>query len=204
MVISLGPVGPVHADVDGSRPLTSASNLIAVMSEIAAGRIALFSRPGIPLGRIGLCCSRRGLPRRQSGLSTRRRASPAFAGHPRSVQLGLSSAVADDDSDHPLALHHSIVNARRPAEADREGGDSTPRRRDVAPSATVPKGRLELPRVSSLRPERSASADSATSARDSVNPKRSRLGDSNPRPAVYETAALPAELSRQRVARTEG
>ena len=126
MVISLGPVGPVHADVDGSRPLTSASNLIAVMSEIAAGRIALFSRPGIPLRRIGLCCSRRGRPRRQCGLSTRRRASPAFAGHPRSVQLGLSSAAANDDSDHPLALHDSVVNARRPAEADRGGANLCP------------------------------------------------------------------------------
>ncbi len=45
MVISLGPEGPVRANADGSRPLTSASNLMAVMSEIAAGRIALFSRP---------------------------------------------------------------------------------------------------------------------------------------------------------------
>ena len=126
MVISLGPGGPVHADVDGSRPLTSASNLRAVMSEIAAGRIALFSRPRSPLGRTGCCCSRRGRPRRQCGLSTRPRASPAFTGHPRSVQLGLSSAVAHDDSDHPLALPDSVVHARRAAGGRSQVGDGRP------------------------------------------------------------------------------
>jgi hypothetical protein len=63
---------------------------------------------------------------------------------------------------------------------------------------TVPKGRFELPRVSPLRPERSASADSATSARFPPTPRRgSRPGDSNPRPALYERAALPTELGRR-------
>ncbi len=69
----------------------------------------------------------------------------------------------------------------------------------------VPKGRFELPRVSPLRPERSASAvpplrritarDRATGLSTSV--LRSRPPDSNRRPAVYETAALPTELGRR-------
>ncbi len=94
---------------------------------------------------IGLCCSH---PPKRAPIWTVRthdRPCPRFRVAPCSVQLGLSSAAANDDSDHPLALHDSVVNARRPAVADRGRGEPMPRRRDVATSATVPKGRLELP-----------------------------------------------------------
>jgi hypothetical protein len=106
---------------------------------------------------------------------------PGFRQAPRSAQLGLSSTGIAPGRDHPFVQRFACQRA-----------DPAGR------SLTVPKGRFELPRVSPLRPERSASADSATSACvcGSLFATRSRPGDSNPRPAVYETAALPAELGR--------
>ena len=194
-VISLGPRGPVHANVDGSRLLTSASNLVAVMSEIAAGRIALFSRPrtagfvsvalAAVAGSAGLDCRRANAPLRLSP-DTLALCSSDFP-------LPLRTTTATVLSPCSFTCQCAVSGRGRPQESN-----------EPSITQTVPKGRLELPRVSSLRPERSASADSATSARDSAPSARSRLGDSNPGPAVYETAALPAELSRQRVACTEG
>ncbi len=54
---------------DGSRLPASASNLKTADSEIAAGRIALFT-PAVCTTGFGLCCSHTGEPVRQSGLST--------------------------------------------------------------------------------------------------------------------------------------
>ena len=134
--------------------------------------------------RFGLCCSRAGCPARQSGLSTSATpASLAFTRHLCSAQLGLSSNGDQHRPRPSFRPDHSLVNVR-----------TTP----PGPSITVPKGRFELPRVSPLRPERSASADSATSARLPIRLLAgwSRPGDSNPRPALYERAALPTELGR--------
>src|SRR5262245_1125002 len=77
---------------DGSRLPASASHLLTADSEIAAGRIALFTRRR-SADLVSVALAR--LPARQSGLSTHGypRASPAFTGHPRSVQLGLSSSA---------------------------------------------------------------------------------------------------------------
>lgn len=60
---------------DCSRLPASASNLIAADSEIAAGRIALFSPPPEG-GGFGLCCSHRPEGPCRSGLSTRSLAPP--------------------------------------------------------------------------------------------------------------------------------
>lgn len=93
MVISLGPLRdrPRRRLRDGSRLPASASNLLAADSEIAAGRIALFTP--VETGLVSVALAR--FPARRSGLSTPGcpNASPAFTGHPRSVQLGLSSSV---------------------------------------------------------------------------------------------------------------
>ncbi len=181
MVISLGPEGPVHANADGSRPLTSASNLIAVTSEIAAGRIALFSRPRFLLGRNGCCCTRRGLPWRQCGLSTR-----------VTAPLRLSpDTLALCSSDFPLPSRTTTATILSPHDPVRlstrgewlwplAGGRRAPGREGVAPSATVPKGRLELPRVSSLRPERSASAISPLRHDAGQRPRGADLGTRTP------------------------
>lgn len=55
MVISLNPEDWSHRRLcDGSRLPALASSLLAAESEIAAGRIALFTPPE---GGFGLCCS---------------------------------------------------------------------------------------------------------------------------------------------------
>ena len=76
---------------DGSRLPASASNLLAADSEIAAGRITLFT----PVNRFWSLLLSRGEPR--ANLDCRRpdsrRASLAFTRHLCSVQLGLSSGV---------------------------------------------------------------------------------------------------------------
>ena len=108
------------------------------------------------------------------------RASPAFTGHPRSVQLGLSSAAANDDSDHPLAPEPIRLSTRGGRPRPLTSGRRAPGRKGVVPSATVPKGRLELPRVSSLRPERSASAISPLRHGAGQRPRGADLGTRTP------------------------
>src|SRR5829696_2937159 len=88
MVISLGPKRdrPRRHLRGGSRLPASASNLLAADSEIAAGRIALFT-PAVAR-RSGLCCSRAARRAPIGTVDARSpRASTAFTQHPCSVQL---------------------------------------------------------------------------------------------------------------------
>src|SRR3954466_14694462 len=110
MVISLGPLQdrPRRHLRGGSRLSASASNLITAGSEIAAGRIALFTPANVATDRhLSLLLSLTVNRERQSGLSTCCHASPAFTGHPCSMQLGLSSRPKA--SDHPFSLQSSSV-----------------------------------------------------------------------------------------------
>src|SRR5690606_13561687 len=76
-----------------SRLRASASNLLAAQPEIAAGRIALFTPdPEVRPWSLLLSPRRVAPPWCRSGLSTPPAdVAPAFTGHPRSMQLGLSS-----------------------------------------------------------------------------------------------------------------
>ena len=131
------------------------------------------SRPS----RNGFCCSRVCATRRY-GLSTPESVSLTFARHPRSMQLGLSSRLQESPAT-VLPCHFDQLLM-------------------CSDETLVPKGRLELPWVAPLRPERSASAISPLRRGTGSRPvARSRPGDSNPGHAVYETAALPTELGRQ-------
>lgn len=133
MAISLNRCGwPRRSLRDGSRLPALASNLLAAESEIAAGRIALFSPRDRSQRDWFLLLSR--LAARLSGLSTRERVSPAFTGHPCSAQLGLSSNP-QGISGHPLfsASEYSHGNVREPVSTFMESGP-------------VPRGRFELPR----------------------------------------------------------
>jgi hypothetical protein len=98
----------------GSRLPASASNLLAADSEIAAGRIALFTRR-LPAGLVSVALAR--YTARQSGLSTHGspRASPAFTGHPCSVQLGLSSDASAPATilAHPHPLLSTCSGSRQ-------------------------------------------------------------------------------------------
>ena len=119
---------------------------------------------------------------RQSGLSTPVGASPAFTGHPRSVQLGLSSG--EIASDHPSLC---VLICQRTDPANRIGN-------------LVPKGRFELPRPYghyALNVARLPVSPLRHAFDLAIASGRSRPPDSNRRPAVYETAALPTELGRQ-------
>lgn len=74
MVISLNPEGWSHRRLcDGSRLPALASNLITAESEIAAGRIALFT-PRLPAALVSVALT--WFPMCQSGLSTRVREPP--------------------------------------------------------------------------------------------------------------------------------
>jgi hypothetical protein len=127
--------------------------------------------------RNGFCCSRVCGTRRY-GLSAPESASLAFTRHPRSMQLGLSSRPGVGPAT-VLPCHFDQLLM-------------------YSDETLVPKGRLELPWVAPLRPERSASAISPLRREKGlIQLARSRPGDSNPGPAVYETAALPTELGRQ-------
>ena len=94
MVISLGPNRdrPRRHLRGGSRLPASASNLLAADSEIAAGRIALFT-PAVTR-RFGLCCSRAVTPR--ANLDCRRAVSRA----PPRLSPGTRALCS---SDFPLA-----------------------------------------------------------------------------------------------------
>ena len=160
---------------DCSRLSASASNLLAAGSEIAAGRIALFSRAAETAWN-GFCCSR---VRKRANLDCRRPKAPPWLS-PGTLALCSSDFPLDPErsSDRPSLTLRSVVK--------------------VSNETRVPKGRLELPWIAPLRPERSASAISPLRHGCGSHPAaRSRPGDSNPGPAVYETAALPTELGRQ-------
>ena len=193
---------------DCSRLPASASNLITADSEIAAGRITLFTpHNSHRRRRFGLCCSH-AVTRAPIWTVDVYDASPAFTGHPCSMRLGLSSALQMETSDHPSAhtlscqradLSNSPALARVVNDTANEFA-TMPCGPDLAVSA-VPKGRFELPRV--------CTHYALNVARLPVPPLRlmmhmftigqrdwSRPSDSNRRPAVYETAALPTELGR--------
>ena len=149
MVISLGPFRdrPRRRLRGGSRLPASASNLLAADSEIAAGRIALFT-PVKPV-LVSVALARR--TARQSGLSTPGfpDASLAFTRHPRSVQLGLSS---DAEAPATILAHPDprLLTCFPGVSGLGFGvtGDSnspTPVTRNLTPPS-VPKGRFELPR----------------------------------------------------------
>ena len=73
-------------------------------------------------------------------VSATNHASPIFIGHPRSMQLGLSSGSPGRSSDHPFlpAVWYSLVKVREAREQ---------RHADWASIyEPVPKGRFELPR----------------------------------------------------------
>lgn len=113
-----------------SLPWASASNLQAAQSEIAAGRIALFTRR--PYGqRLGLCCSHSaGYIQRCANLDYRHastHAAPAFTGHPYSLQPGLSSGR----NQRSPVRNRPIVKVTASV---------------CWPWSMVPKGRFELPR----------------------------------------------------------
>ena len=121
---------------DCSRLSASASNLLTAGSEIAAGRIALFSHAAETAWN-GFCCSRV-CGTRRCGLSTPESVSLAFTRHPRSMQLGLSSRPETGPATVLPCHFDQLLTCTN--------------------ETLVPKGRLELPWVAPLRPERSASA----------------------------------------------
>ena len=153
MVISLGPKRdrPRRRLRGGSRLPASASNLLAADSEIAAGRIALFT-PAVTR-RFGLCCSRAA---RRAPIWTVDARSPArLPGFHRAPVLCAARTFLwrRNASDHPCPPHASVVNVR-----DAWGGrvlkcrgitftppPDHPVTLPPSPSA-VPKGRFELPR----------------------------------------------------------
>ena len=180
----------------GSRLPASASNLLAADSEIAAGRIALFT-PAVDPPVWSLLLSR-GMPR--ANLDCRRAVAARLPGFHRAPSLCAARTFLwrRNASDHPCPLHASVVNVR--ARSMRGDADATSALHHRSESA-VPKGRFELPRG---YPHYALNV-----ARLPVPPLRlvlrppsrgrSRPPDSNRRPAVYETAALPTELGRHAI-----
>lgn len=101
MVISLNPEGWSHRRLcDGSRLPALASSLIAAESEIAAGRIALFT-PRLPAAVVSVALAR--LPVRRCGLSIRRGGPPWFSPGTLALRSPDFPLVAGATSDHSLA-----------------------------------------------------------------------------------------------------
>ena len=126
MVISLGPNRdrPRRHLRGGSRLPASASNLLAADSEIAAGRIALFT----PVNRYWSLLLSRGLPR--ANLDCRRAVSRA----PPRLSPGTRALCS---SDFPLAPKRQRPSLPTPCLGCQCAGRLT---------SAVPKGRFELPR----------------------------------------------------------
>ena len=145
MVISLDPSrGRPRRRLRGcSRLPASASNLLAADSEIAAGRIALFT-PAVAR-RFGLCCSHAA---RRAPIWTVDARSPArLPGFHRAPVLCAARTFLwrRNASDHPCPPHASVVNVRDSLHPDATMWNAVARGPDVRGSA-VPKGRFELPR----------------------------------------------------------
>lgn len=112
MVISLGPARDRSRRRlrDGSRLPASASNLLAADSEIAAGRIALFT-PAVAR-RSGLCCSR--AVARAPIWTVDARLPARLPGFHRAPSLCAARTFLwrQSASDHPCPPQASIVNVR--------------------------------------------------------------------------------------------
>ena len=110
MVISLGPFRdrPRRRLRGGSRLPASASNLLAADSEIAAGRIALFT----PVNRYWSLLLSRGKPR--ANLDCRRRLPGRLPGFHQAPLLCAARTFLwrFRASDHPCPPNSSIVNVR--------------------------------------------------------------------------------------------
>ena len=150
MVISLGPEGPATSSPRW-RLSTSGLGEPPANGRIGdcCGEDCPFHPGRLPAG-LGRCCSRAAnrapiwtVDASPVGLD----ASPAFAGHPRSAQLGLSSDPVGA-SDHPPCLALAVKVPPRPA--IRQGGRASmtaARTRERPGWDRVPKGRFELPRA---------------------------------------------------------
>src|SRR5215208_786044 len=140
MVISLGPKRdrPRRHLRGGSRLPASASNLLAADSEIAAGRIALFT-PAVAR-RSGLCCSR--AARRAPIWTVDARATARLPGFHRAPVLCAARTFLwrRNASDHPCPPHASVVNVRDSAEVMGDGYQVMGRTLDP-----LPKTQLRLP-----------------------------------------------------------
>ena len=146
MVISLGPARdrPRRRLRDGSRLPASASNLQAADSEIAAGRIALFT-PAVA-HRPGLCCSH--AANRAPIWTVDTRLPGYLPGFHRAPTLCAARTFLwrRDASDHPCPPFLKFSRCRTSLETDpirrgqRMGWIRCLRR------SAVPKGRFELPR----------------------------------------------------------
>jgi hypothetical protein len=145
MVISLGPKRdrPRRRLRGGSRLPASASNLLAADSEIAAGRIALFT-PAVAR-RFGLCCSR--AARRAPIWTVDARETARLPGFHRAPMLCAARTFLwrRNASDHPCPPHASVVNVLALLAPGRDAVERRASAPDVRGSA-VPKGRFELPR----------------------------------------------------------
>ncbi len=133
---------------------------------------ALFSRPFED--RNECCCCSRVRIHAIWTVDVRRRLL-AFSRHPRSMQLGLFSGPYRPRRPS-RSLRSDVKDSMRPWS---RRGDS---------NSWLPHYALNVARL----PFRHFGAKT-----DLIRVARSRPGDSNPGPAVYETAALPTELGRQ-------
>lgn len=140
--------------------------------------------PGDRAAGSGLCCSR-GLPHANLDCRLRFRSLPGFHRAPWLMQLGLSSGLPQR-SPFPIPCHPSTRQAPARASVWCRRGDSNSH---GSPHYALNVARLPFRHFGAslhwLEPELSTFAS------------WSRPPDSNRRPAVYETAALPTELGRQ-------
>ena len=131
MVISLGPKRdrPRRRLRGGSRLPASASNLLAADSEIAAGRITLFTPT--PWRRFGLCCSH--AANRVPIWTVDARETARLPGFHRAPMLCAARTFLwrRNASDHPCPPHASVVNVRD-ALGDKVAGCEVTGRNDYA------------------------------------------------------------------------
>ena len=130
----------------GSRLPASASNLLAADSEIAAGRIALFT----PVTRCWSLLLSRDCPR--ADLDCRRRLPGRLPGFHQAPLLCAARTFLwrRNASDHPCPPRSSVVNVRTRVsgigcQVSEIGDLPSPETWNLSP-ASVPKGRFELPR----------------------------------------------------------